>query len=34
MTRVNGILENWIRERPDHWLWLHKRWPDQPSTKE
>jgi KDO2-lipid IV(A) lauroyltransferase len=29
MTRVNGILEAWIRERPDHWLWLHKRWPDE-----
>ncbi|MTJ79876.1 MAG: lauroyl acyltransferase [Telmatospirillum sp.] len=27
MTRVNGYLERWIRERPDHWLWLHKRWP-------
>ena len=28
MTRVNQILETWIRERPDHWLWLHKRWPE------
>jgi KDO2-lipid IV(A) lauroyltransferase len=28
MTVVNGFLEGWIRERPDHWLWLHKRWPD------
>ncbi|HYM29928.1 MAG TPA: lipid A biosynthesis lauroyl acyltransferase [Candidatus Cybelea sp.] len=28
MTRVNAIMEGWIRERPDHWLWLHRRWPD------
>ncbi len=28
MTRVNAMLEDWIRERPEQWLWLHKRWPD------
>jgi len=28
MTRVNTMLEGWIRERPEQWLWLHKRWPD------
>jgi Kdo2-lipid IVA lauroyltransferase/acyltransferase len=28
MTEVNAILEGWIRERPDHWFWLHRRWPD------
>jgi KDO2-lipid IV(A) lauroyltransferase len=27
MTRVNRILEGWIRERPEQWLWLHNRWP-------
>jgi KDO2-lipid IV(A) lauroyltransferase len=28
MTTINALLESWIRERPDQWLWLHKRWPD------
>jgi KDO2-lipid IV(A) lauroyltransferase len=28
MTQVNQVLERWIRARPDHWFWLHRRWPD------
>lgn len=28
MTRVNAILEEWIRARPGQWLWLHRRWPE------
>ncbi len=28
MTRVNATLEDWIRARPEQWLWLHNRWPD------
>ena len=28
MAEVNAILEGWIRERPEQWLWLHGRWPD------
>ena len=28
MTQVNQVLERWIREKPDHWFWLHRRWPE------
>ena len=28
MTNVNKILESWIRQRPEQWLWIHNRWPD------
>jgi KDO2-lipid IV(A) lauroyltransferase len=24
---MNETLERWIRERPESWLWLHRRWP-------
>ncbi len=23
---INDVVERWIREFPDQWLWLHKRW--------
>ncbi|ALG69755.1 lauroyl acyltransferase [Azospirillum thiophilum] len=28
MERLNRLLEDWIRERPAQWLWIHRRWPD------
>jgi KDO2-lipid IV(A) lauroyltransferase len=28
MTAVNQEIERWLRERPEMWLWLHRRWPD------
>jgi Kdo2-lipid IVA lauroyltransferase/acyltransferase len=28
MAQVNAILETWIRDRPEQWFWVHRRWPD------
>lgn len=28
--RHTAVLEKWIRTRPDHWLWMHKRWKHTP----
>ena len=25
---VNAMIEDWIRARPEQWLWLHRRWPE------
>lgn len=29
MGRVNQMLEAWIRDRPEQWLWPHNRWPKE-----
>jgi KDO2-lipid IV(A) lauroyltransferase len=26
MQALYATYERWIRERPDHWLWVHDRW--------
>ena len=28
MAQVNQILEDWVRDRPEQWFWLHRRWTD------
>ena len=27
VQQVNDLLEGWIRDRPEQWLWVHRRWP-------
>lgn len=29
LTEINHQLENWIRERPEQWLWIHRRWSEE-----
>ena len=29
--KCSKILERYIIERPDHWIWLHKRWKTRPD---
>ncbi|MEK7705552.1 MAG: lysophospholipid acyltransferase family protein, partial [Myxococcota bacterium] len=33
IERINRVFEHWLREAPEQWLWLHKRWkvPEHPE---
>jgi KDO2-lipid IV(A) lauroyltransferase len=26
MQLVTGVTEQWVREHPEQWLWMHRRW--------
>ena len=26
MQRISSVVEGWVREHPEQWLWLHRRW--------
>lgn len=26
MARVTAVVEEWVRARPEQWLWIHRRW--------
>jgi KDO2-lipid IV(A) lauroyltransferase len=30
---LTTIVEGWVRERPEQWLWLHRRWKTQPTSE-
>jgi len=32
MQMVTGIVEGWVREHPEQWLWLHRRWRPAPGS--
>jgi KDO2-lipid IV(A) lauroyltransferase len=32
MQLITDIIESWVRENPEQWLWLHRRWRDDPPS--
>jgi len=26
MQAITDVVEEWVREHPEQWLWVHRRW--------
>ena len=34
MQAITSVVEGWVREYPEQWLWMHRRWrPPLPHTR-
>ena len=31
--KLTTVIEGWVRERPEQWLWMHRRWKTQPRPE-
>jgi Kdo2-lipid IVA lauroyltransferase/acyltransferase len=31
--RIASVIEGWVRETPEQWLWMHRRWKTQPPPE-
>lgn len=29
LENINNIIGSWIKEKPEQWLWIHRRWPKE-----
>jgi KDO2-lipid IV(A) lauroyltransferase len=30
-AKITKVIEGWIKENPEHWFWIHRRWKSRPS---
>jgi KDO2-lipid IV(A) lauroyltransferase len=29
ITQMTALIEGWIRDNPEQWFWVHRRWPNE-----